>query len=59
MATRVPGSMRTRKLLSELIEGRVSSADGRGELEPDNAHDARVCRIAVDAIVSLHLHNRS
>lgn len=32
MAKRVPGSMRTRKSLSELIEGRLSSADGRGEL---------------------------
>ena len=28
----VPGSMRTRKSLSELIEGRLSCADGRGEL---------------------------
>ena len=32
MAKRVPGSMRTRKSLSELIEGRLWSADGRGEL---------------------------
>jgi len=32
MAKRVPGSMRTRKSLSELIEGRLSSVDGRGEL---------------------------
>jgi len=32
MAKRVPGSMRTRKSLSELIEGRLSCADGRGEL---------------------------
>ena len=32
MAKRVPGSVRTRKSLSELIEGRLSCADGRGEL---------------------------
>lgn len=29
---RVPGSMRTRQSLSDLIEGRLSSADGRAEL---------------------------
>lgn len=32
MARRVPASMRTRESLSELIEGRLSSADGRAEL---------------------------
>jgi len=32
MRTRVPGSMRTRQSLSDLIEGRLSSADGRSEL---------------------------
>ena len=29
---RVPGSMRTRQSLSDLIEGRLSSPDGRAEL---------------------------
>ena len=32
MARRVPASMRTRESLSDLIEGRLSSADGRAEL---------------------------
>ena len=32
MARRVPVSMRTRESISELIEGRLSSADGRAEL---------------------------
>ncbi len=32
MTQRVPGSMRTRQSLSELIEGRLSSPDGRAEL---------------------------
>ena len=32
MAKRVPASMRTRESLSDLIEGRLSSADGRAEL---------------------------
>ena len=32
MAKRVPGSMRTRQQLSDLIEGRLSSSDGRAEL---------------------------
>jgi len=32
MGTRVPGSMRSRQQLSDLIEGRLSSADGRAEL---------------------------
>lgn len=32
MSKRIPGSMRTRQSLSELIEGRLSSADGRAEL---------------------------
>lgn len=32
-AERVSGSMRTRKSFSELIEGRLSCADGRGELD--------------------------
>ena len=32
MAKRVPASMRTRESLSELIEGRLSSAAGRAEL---------------------------
>ena len=32
MGTRAPGSMRTRQSLSDLIEGRLSSADGRSEL---------------------------
>jgi putative transposase len=32
MRKRVPGSMRTRQSLSELIEGRLSSPDGRSEL---------------------------
>ena len=32
MAQRVPGSMRTRQSLSDLIEGRLSSPDGRAEL---------------------------
>ena len=32
MSKRVPGSMRTRQSLSELIEGRLSSPDGRAEL---------------------------
>jgi putative transposase len=29
---RLPGSVRTRQSLSDLIEGRLSSADGRSEL---------------------------
>ena len=32
MEKRIPGSMRTRRSLSELIEGRLSSPDGRSEL---------------------------
>lgn len=32
MASRLPASMRTRQSLSELIEGRLSSADGRSDL---------------------------
>ena len=32
MEKRVPPSMRTRQALSQLIEGRLASADGRGEL---------------------------
>ena len=32
MGTRVPASMRSRQQLSDLIEGRLSSADGRAEL---------------------------
>ena len=32
MAKRVPASMRTRESLSDLIEGRLSSADGRAAL---------------------------
>ena len=32
MSQRVPASMRTRQSLSDLIEGRLSSADGRAEL---------------------------
>jgi len=32
MARRVPASMRSRQQLSDLIEGRLSSADGRAEL---------------------------
>jgi hypothetical protein len=32
MEKRIPGSMRTRQSLSELIEGRLSSPDGRSEL---------------------------
>ncbi len=32
MAKRVPGSMRTRQSLSDLIKGRLSSPDGRAEL---------------------------
>ena len=32
MRTRVPASMRTRESLSALIEGRLSSPDGRSEL---------------------------
>ena len=32
MRTRIPASMRTRQSLSDLIEGRLSSADGRSEL---------------------------
>ncbi len=32
MSKRVPGSMRTRQSLSDLIEGRLSSPDGRAEL---------------------------
>ena len=32
MRTRIPGSMRTRQSLSDLIEGRLSSPDGRSEL---------------------------
>ena len=32
MSKRVPGSVRTRQSLSELIEGRLSSPDGRAEL---------------------------
>jgi len=32
MGTRVPGSMRSRQQLSDLIEGRLSSADSRAEL---------------------------
>ncbi len=32
MAKRVPASMRSRQQLSDLIEGRLSSADGRAEL---------------------------
>ncbi len=32
MSQRVPGSMRTRQSLSDLIEGRLSSPDGRAEL---------------------------
>ncbi len=32
MSKRVPGSMRTRQPLSDLIEGRLSSPDARAEL---------------------------
>ena len=32
MSQRVPGSMRTRQSLSDLIEGRLGSPDGRAEL---------------------------
>jgi putative transposase len=32
MEKRVPPSMRTRRALSELIEGRLASPDGRAEL---------------------------
>ena len=32
MRRRIPGSMRTRHELSDLIEGRLSSADARGQL---------------------------
>ncbi len=32
MRTRIPGSMRTRQSLSDLIEGRLSSPDGRSDL---------------------------
>ena len=32
MGTRLPGSMRTRQSLSDLIEGRLSTPDGRSEL---------------------------
>ena len=32
MHRRIPGSMRTRHELSDLIEGRLSSADARGQL---------------------------
>jgi len=32
MSKRIPGSMRTRQSLSDLIEGRLSSPDGRAEL---------------------------
>ena len=32
MTKRVPASMRTRETLSSLIEGRLSSPDGRSEL---------------------------
>ncbi len=32
MSKRVPGSMRTRQSLSDLIEGRLSSPDARAEL---------------------------
>ena len=32
MSQRVPASMRTRQCLSDLIAGRLSSADGRAEL---------------------------
>jgi putative transposase len=32
MSERVPASMRTRQSLSDLIEGRLSSPDGRAEL---------------------------
>ena len=32
MSRRVPASMNTRQSLSELIEGRLSTADGRSEL---------------------------
>ena len=32
MANRLPASMRTRQNLSDLIEGRLSSPDGRSEL---------------------------
>ena len=32
MAKRVPASMRTRESLADLIEGRLSSADGRAAL---------------------------
>jgi putative transposase len=33
MTKRVPASMRTRETLSSLIEGRLSSPDGRSELD--------------------------
>jgi len=32
MRTRIPSSMRTRRSLSDLIEGRLSSPNGRSEL---------------------------
>ena len=32
MEKRIPGSMRTRETLSELIEGRLSAPDARSEL---------------------------
>ena len=32
MLKRVPGSMRSRQSLSDLIEGRLSSSDGRADL---------------------------
>jgi hypothetical protein len=36
MEKRVPPSMRTRQALSELIEGRLASPDGRAELDTRN-----------------------
>ena len=45
MSRRVPGSMRTRQSLSDLIEGRLSSPDGRAELALDQDHSG----LATDA----------
>ena len=47
MAKRVPASMRTRESLSDLIEGRLSSADGRAALVKCPCSRAESSSIAV------------
>ena len=58
MPRRVLGSMRARQTLSDLIEGRLSSPDGRAELAPLPRASARWPKGIFHEPVGLHESQR-